>query len=712
MPSGMSFFFVPIPDTLINIIEKIKYYIHSHYVFYNYYFQFKIFQIIAPILMLNLILMNKKPLLLIFFSVLLVAVQAQVVNIKTFKECFFDGAKLLSNGKIIFAASDTTNSQTLWVTDGTTAGTKRIGLDCPGDPFDLFYPYISGGSHIGSHSDGNNYYGFMRTDCNIMYEWSFFKTDGDTVSYYDPSIYYRHNIDDNLFVGSKLYFFARPKKIYSYDKNTNIITLEHDTIDPHPSVNIDISFIAKKGDDLLLSFAKSSSYGNQLVRFNTTSKTLTYIFDFRYYYASKLQFGLPNPTFTYDHGPYTGYTPPVFTWNNSTYFFIKYVDDNNSNYYSLWKTDGTAAGTVELKSFKITLSQTNTDRGVSFIPYNGNLYFRFSNKTHSGLWKTDGTPAGTTLIKSLNIDTFNHSYNNVLTNLVELNGKLYFLGSDSNKDFELWESDGTISGTKISMKFLPGDVGLMKRNSDFHHIYKFNNRIYFLGNLLSPVKELITTDGTIEGTYSLGGNAYSGFETPIIKKDNELFFVSTGPVGNKIFSYLNKVDLDSAKPLFLKPDTVTAIREQPLTVTGFDLRNAVNAYLFHPADTLYITAKDLIQVNDTTVTFTIPFYTPFGNFKVAVATPQGTFFSQDYYSWFPLSVKENEAGNIHIFQTVDKITISLKSSETFEYQLIDISGRIVKQNSFNTTLILHKNHFLPGVYILRINNRSEKILIY
>ena len=87
---------------------------------------------------------------------------------------------------------------------------------------------------------------------------------------------------------------------------------------------------------------------------------------------------------------------------------------------------------------------SNPDR---MINVNGTLYFTVDDGIHgSELWKSDGTAAGTVMIKDIRIGSIG-SHPGVLTNV---NGILFFrarASSGSHDGRELWKSDGTAAGT-------------------------------------------------------------------------------------------------------------------------------------------------------------------------------------------------------------------------------------------------------------------------
>jgi ELWxxDGT repeat protein len=177
-----------------------------------------------------------------------------------------------------------------------------------------------------------------------------------------------------------------------------------------------------------------------------------------------------------------------FNLNNTLYFAAR--DATNGD--ELWKSDGTAAGTVLLKDI---YPGTNGSSPQSFFNFNNTLYFKAGDATNGGeLWKSDGTAAGTVLLK----DIYPGIYNSFSNNFTNLNNTLYFTADDGTNGDELWKSDGTAAGTVLLKDIYPGTDA-----SDPSNFFNFNNTLYFSADDGTNGYELWKSDGTAAGTVLL-----------------------------------------------------------------------------------------------------------------------------------------------------------------------------------------------------------------
>jgi ELWxxDGT repeat protein len=121
----------------------------------------------------------------------------------------------------------------------------------------------------------------------------------------------------------------------------------------------------------------------------------------------------------------------------------------------LWKSDGTANGTVMVKDFSPTQISSPVILSLSLAAptnltnVNGTLFFSaIDGANGTALWKSDGTTDGTVMVKDV-----------AATGLTNVKGVLYFAGKDDANGTELWKSDGTEAGTAMVADINPGANG-------------------------------------------------------------------------------------------------------------------------------------------------------------------------------------------------------------------------------------------------------------
>ncbi|QRN97715.1 hypothetical protein JRI60_01105 [Archangium violaceum] len=188
--------------------------------------------------------------------------------------------------------------------------------------------------------------------------------------------------------------------------------------------------------------------------------------------------------------------PGELTAFNGALFFKAYDDVNGM---SLWRSDGTEAGTVPVKS----MGQEDSSGSVDELTVMGGvLYFEADDSLHEpGLWKSDGTPGGTSLVKV----PFANNYAS-LGMFMAVNGTLFFSARDGYGAEQLWKSDGTQSGTVL----VKGGFEALEMS----HPVPSQNLLYFTADDGVHGYELWRSDGTEAGTHlledihpGLGGSA-------------------------------------------------------------------------------------------------------------------------------------------------------------------------------------------------------------
>ncbi|QHT70449.1 T9SS type A sorting domain-containing protein [Rhodocytophaga rosea] len=177
---------------------------------------------------------------------------------------------------------------------------------------------------------------------------------------------------------------------------------------------------------------------------------------------------------------------------NGTLYFKAY---SNKNYYGLWKSDGTAAGTIELTQFLSSSFSPEIYDAMYVTNINNKLYFI----THSKLWKVEGSAVYSVLNSDMTI--YYHPAENGAT-IVEKNGILYFSGHNkSSYNLELWRTDGTPAGT---YSIQPKDGSILYSVTNLTNI---NGTLFFTASNGLPLQQLWRSDGTSAGTIQVDTTA-------------------------------------------------------------------------------------------------------------------------------------------------------------------------------------------------------------
>jgi ELWxxDGT repeat protein len=189
-----------------------------------------------------------------------------------------------------------------------------------------------------------------------------------------------------------------------------------------------------------------------------------------------------------DLQPWGSSNPEQLTAVGGTLYFL--ADDGQSG-RELWKSDGTEAGTVLVKD--LTPGPAGTFFAYAPMAAVGStLYLSVASPDSSlpcALWKSDGTDAGTVLVKSFSL------YYGYPQQMTAVGGTLFFSAAeDMVSGFELWKSDGTEAGTGIVADLAPSG------STDPLNLTSVGGSLYFIAN---GAPGLFKTDGTAAGTVSV-----------------------------------------------------------------------------------------------------------------------------------------------------------------------------------------------------------------
>src|SRR5439155_1444269 len=118
----------------------------------------------------------------------------------------------------------------------------------------------------------------------------------------------------------------------------------------------------------------------------------------------------------------------------------------------------TAAGWPAAAESPLLVQDINPGSGssdpISLTNVNGTLFFAADDGIDGiELWKSDGTAAGTVLVKDINPGAASSLPFQIMTNVA---GTLFLRADDGTNGIELWKSDGTAAGTVLVKDINPG----------------------------------------------------------------------------------------------------------------------------------------------------------------------------------------------------------------------------------------------------------------
>jgi ELWxxDGT repeat protein len=137
----------------------------------------------------------------------------------------------------------------------------------------------------------------------------------------------------------------------------------------------------------------------------------------------------------------------------------------------LWRSDGTAAGTVLVRDFPLPNGDRLEPPRFGLTTVGSHLVFTVDDGAHgSEPWASDGTPGGTLLLRDISPGLSSSEP----AGYTEAAGQLFFSATDGAHGYELWRTDGTLQGTRLVQDIAPEGA-----SSDPAGFTVAGNRLFF-----------------------------------------------------------------------------------------------------------------------------------------------------------------------------------------------------------------------------------------
>lgn len=380
------------------------------------------------------------------------------------------------------------------------------------------------------------------------------------------------------------------------------------------------------------------------------------------------------------------------SFNNKVYF----IAENGVNGRELWVTDGTEVNTKMVADMH---PGANDSFYVSpnFTVYKNELYFTgFTPATGVELYKMNANETITNVL-DINSGGANHSYPK---DLFVFDGKLFFSADDGTNGYELWYTQNTGATSKstnaITTALFKNINTIATESSNPTNFIVFDGKMYFTADNGTNGIELWESDGSVGGTKLKQDINPTGDSNPrdFIISNNLLYFsADDGTNGDELWKYSNDFIIGSLSPNDDAIDVALSGENLKITLNKEIVKGTGNITIYKSSDD---SVFETINVTSSNVTI---------NSNTAVISPTLNFSAaEDYYVFIDNGALKDGRNNsfsgisdktIWNFKTVgiqnQAITFNILADKTFgdaDFQLTATasSNLAVSYTSSNTNV--------------------------
>ncbi|MES2517602.1 MAG: T9SS type A sorting domain-containing protein [Bacteroidota bacterium] len=189
-------------------------------------------------------------------------------------------------------------------------------------------------------------------------------------------------------------------------------------------------------------------------------------------------------------------TPINLRFINSSSFNYQFIlDSEETNFYfsispmSLWKTDGTAKGTIQLTNDSSSKAYSLNNQSLALGVLGNKFIFKKPNFITGNfeIWTTEGTVETTQKLLDSKGNAIVNPISSYLWNssIKKMGNKLYFSNQTPDTGFEPWQTDGTPEGTKML-----GDLVKGTQSSDPYQFIEINQNPYCIATETNKALQL------------------------------------------------------------------------------------------------------------------------------------------------------------------------------------------------------------------------------